>query len=134
MTYDFKLICTLPAPPEVVYEAWLDSKGHTAMTGGEAKMSKRVGAAVSAWDGYITGKNIELVKGRRIIQSWRTTQFTEADPDSIITVTLAPTKTGSRLTLHHAKVPDGQTSYEKGGWQENYFKPMKDYFAKTKAK
>ncbi|HLW89921.1 MAG TPA: SRPBCC domain-containing protein [Roseiarcus sp.] len=132
MAYDFKLACTLPAPPEVIYETWLDSKGHSAMTGGEAKMSKKVGADVSAWDGYITGKNIELVKGRRIVQSWRTSEFSEADPDSIITVTLAPTKTGSRLTLHHAKVPDGQTSYEKGGWQDSYFTPMKNYFAKKK--
>jgi hypothetical protein len=25
MTYDFKLSCTLPASPEAVYDAWLDS-------------------------------------------------------------------------------------------------------------
>jgi len=134
VTYDFKLSCSLPASPETIYETWLDSRGHSAMTGGKAKMSKKVGAEVSAWDGYITGKNIELVKGRRIVQSWRTNQFSPADPDSVITVTLALAKTGARLTLHHAKVPDGQTSYEKGGWQDHYFKPMKEYFAKKRAK
>ena len=30
MTYDFKLSCTLPASPEVVYDAWLDSADWTA--------------------------------------------------------------------------------------------------------
>jgi hypothetical protein len=25
MTYDFKLSCTLPATPQVVYDAWLDT-------------------------------------------------------------------------------------------------------------
>jgi uncharacterized protein YndB with AHSA1/START domain len=134
VTYDFKLSCTLPASPEAVYEAWLDSKAHSAMTGGQAKMSKKVGAEISAWDGYINGKNIELVKDRRIVQSWRTSQFGDEDPDSVVTVTLAALKTGARLTLHHAKVPDGQTSYEKGGWQDHNFKPMKDYFAKKKTK
>jgi uncharacterized protein YndB with AHSA1/START domain len=134
MTYDFKLTCKLPASPETVYDAWLDSRAHSAMTGAPAKMSKTVGADVSAWDGYITGKNIELVRGERIVQSWRTSQFTDADPDSVITVTLTPLENGARLTLDHAKVPDGQTSYEKGGWEENYFNPMKDYFAKSKAK
>ncbi len=33
MTYTFKLSCTLPAPPGAVCDAWLDSAGHTAMTG-----------------------------------------------------------------------------------------------------
>jgi hypothetical protein len=27
-------------------------------------------------------------------------------------------------------VPDGHTSYERGGWQDHYFKPMKAYFTK----
>src|SRR5579872_1083040 len=118
MTYDFKLVCTLPATPEAIYDAWLDSKSHSAMTGGKAKMSKKVGAEISAWDGYITGRNIELVQGKRITQSWRSAEFDEGDEDSIITVTLAPLKEGARLTLHHAKVPDSQKSYEKEGWRD----------------
>jgi activator of HSP90 ATPase len=129
MTYDFKLACTLPAAPEAVYDAWLDSAAHTAMTGGAAKISKRVGGAYSAWDGYITGKTLELIPGKRIVQSWRTSKFTASDPDSTITVELEQTKAGTRLTLIHRGVPDGQTSYENGGWQDNYFTPMKAYFA-----
>ena len=134
MTYDFKLSCTLPARPQVVYDAWLDSAAHSAMTGAGAKIVKRVGGAHSAWDGYITGKTIELVAGKRIVQSWRTTQFAGDDPDSTITVELKPTKTGTRLTLTHSSVPEGQTSYENGGWQDNYFAPMKAYFARARAK
>ncbi len=130
MSYDFKLTCTLPAPPEAIYEAWLTSAAHSAMTGGEAKASKTVGAAFSAWDGYIVGRNIELVPGKRIVQSWRTSEFGPDDSDSTITVTLTPVKAGARLTLSHRNVPDGQTSYEKGGWQDNYFAPMKAYFAR----
>ena len=61
MTYDFKLSCTLPASPEAVYDAWLDSAKHSAMTGAEAKIVNRVGGAYSAWDGYITGKTVELI-------------------------------------------------------------------------
>jgi hypothetical protein len=45
-------------------------------------------------------------------------------------VTLAPAKGGTRLTLRHANVPDGQTSYEKGVWQNSYFAQMQAYFAK----
>ncbi len=134
MTYDFKLECTLPASPEAVYEAWLDSAAHSAMTGGEAKIARRVGGGYTAWDGYISGRTLELAPGARIVQSRRTSRFTAADPDSMITVELAATKTGARLTLHHRGVPDRQTSYEKGGWQKSYFTPMKAYFEREKKK
>ena len=134
MTYNFRLSCVLPASPEAVYDAWLDGAKHSAMTGAEAKIVKRVGGAHSAWDGYITGKTVELVPGKRIVQSWRTTEFADSDPDSTITVELAPTKAGARLTLTHSGVPDGQTSYEHGGWQDNYFVPMKAYFAREKTR
>lgn len=132
MTYDFTLSAVIPAAPRAIYDAWLDSRGHSAMTGSAAKMSTKVGAKVTAWGGYISGRNLELVPGKRIVQSWRTTQFTDAHEDSTITVTLAPVKTGTRLTLRHANVPDGQTSYQKGGWRDHYFRPMQAYFAKQK--
>ena len=122
MTYDFKLSCTLSAVPQAVYDAWLDSAAHGAMTGGAAK-SPALGGPYSAWDGYITGKTLELIPGKRIVQSWRTSEFGAGDPDSTITVYLEPTKGGARLTLTHSGVPDGQTSYENGGWQDNYFTP-----------
>jgi len=102
------------------------------MTGGEASMSDEVGAEVAAWDGYIAGRNIELVPGERIVQSWRTTQFADEHEDSIITVTLEEVEGGTLLTLVHSNVSDGQTSYEQGGWQEHYFVPMKEYFADRK--
>src|SRR5262249_17994180 len=130
MSYSFTLTDIIPAPPAAIYDAWLHSRGHTEMTGSKATQSPRIGARVGAWGGYISGKNLELVPGRRIVQSWRTTQFTDADPDSKISVTLRAVPGGTRITLRHSRVPDGQTSYEKGGWQDHYFKPMKADFAK----
>ncbi len=130
MSYDFELVCELPASPQAVYEAWLSSAGHSAMTGAKAKASKKLGAAYSAWDGYIVGRNLELDYNRRIVQSWRTTEFAGGDPDSTVTVELTPLGAETRLTLRHAGVPDGQTSYENGGWREFYFEPMQAYFAR----
>ena len=86
--------------------------------------------AMGPWGGYITGRNLELVPGRRIVQSWRTTKFTDDDPDSKIAVALHPVPGGTHLTLRHSKVPGGHAGYEQGGWQTHYFAPMKKYFAK----
>jgi len=134
MTYDYSLTYKLPASPGVVYAAWLDSDAHSAMTGAPALIVPAVGGAYSAWDGYIQGKTLELVPGRRIVQSWRTSEFADGDPDSTIVVEFEPIKDGTRLTLTHKGVPDGQTSYETSGWREFYFVPMKGYFSRAKKK
>jgi uncharacterized protein YndB with AHSA1/START domain len=132
MPYTFTLTATIPASPEDIYQAWLDSIGHSEMTGGEATTSDEVGAEVSAWDGYISGRNLELVSGERIVQSWRTSEFGDEDEDSVITVVLQETEDGTLLTLEHSNVPDEHKSYEQGGWQSNYFEPMAAYFTELK--
>ena len=129
MPYAFTLATTIPASAQEIYDAWLDSLAHSEMTGGEADMSDEIDAEVSAWDGYITGRNLELIPGERIVQSWRTTQFADEHEDSIITLTFEEAGDGTLMTLVHSKVPDEQTSYEQSGWQEYYFEPMKEYFA-----
>ncbi|HXX03255.1 MAG TPA: SRPBCC domain-containing protein [Xanthobacteraceae bacterium] len=134
MPYTFVLTAAMPASTQEIYETWLDSLGHSEMTGGEATMSDEVGAEVSAWDGYITGRNLELIPGERIVQSWRTSEFGDEHEDSIITVLLQEIDDGTLLTLEHKNVPDEQRSYEESGWQSNYFEPMAAYFAARRRK
>jgi hypothetical protein len=130
MPYDFTLKTVIPASAGEIYDAWLDSVAHFKMTGGKAQMSDKIGAEVSAWDGYITGRNLELMPHQWIVQSWRTTDFTDDHADSVITVMLEDDDEGTLLTLIHSNVPDSLTSYEQGGWQDNYFEPMTEYFSK----
>ncbi len=133
MPFEFTLADVIPASPQAIYDAWLSSSGHRGMTGGQpASTSAEEGAAFTAWNGYISGRNLALEPGRRIRQSWRTTKFAAADRDSEIEVLLEPTAGGTRLTLRHSNVPEGHTSYRDGGWQRSYFEPMKAYFAARK--
>ncbi|PON11934.1 hypothetical protein C2W62_42235 [Candidatus Entotheonella serta] len=88
MSLAFTVSAIIPASPQDVYNAWLDSDGHTQMTGSPAHTSAELGASFDAWDGYISGKNLMLEPGKRIVQSWRTTNFTDADEDSQIEVSL----------------------------------------------
>ncbi len=128
MAYDFEVSDVLPATPEAIYAAWLTSDGHSAMTGSQARVDARVGGEFEAWDGYISGRTLALEPGRRIVQSWRTAEFSAADEDSRIEVLLEPLAGGTRITLRHTNVPNDQRGYEQGGWQENYFDPMRAYF------
>ena len=133
MPESIEVAVVLPASPRRIYEAWLSGKEHGAFTGGKARASRRVGGAFAAWDGYISGTNLELQPFARIVQGWRTTDFPPGSPDSRLevslgTVPLGPKGDGTRLTLRHTQLPDGQgTSYEQG-WLDYYFEPMKTYF------
>jgi len=133
MPCDFFVSDVIPASPQEIYDAWLSSDGHEKITGGKpAQMSAQEGAAFTVWNGYIRGRNLKLEPSRRIVQSWRTTKFSAADPDSQIEVLLEPAAGGTRITVRHSNVPDGHTSYRDGGWQRSYFDPMKEYFNRAR--
>ncbi len=117
----------LNAPAKDIYTAWLSSEGHTKMTGGEATASNKVRGAFTAWEGYINGKNLVLEENKRIVQSWRTSQFLENEADSQIEVLLKEGDGATELTLIHSNVPESGEHYRKG-WDEHYFQPMKKYF------
>lgn len=127
MAIEFTVSDVIPASAQDIYDAWLSSDGHSEMTGGEANTSDEVGEEFDAWDGYINGKNIELDPGRKIVQSWRSSQFEETTPDSLIEVTLEPARGGTVITLRHSDLPDDGGHYEQG-WRDHYFEPMKEYF------
>jgi uncharacterized protein YndB with AHSA1/START domain len=129
MTFAFTVSATIPASPRAVYDAWLDGKAHGQMTGGiKATASTRIGGKFTAHGGYISGTNLELTPGKRIVQSWRTTRFSDLDADSQIALTLTKVARGTRVRLRHSKVPTGHDGY-KSGWKTHYFEPMKRYFS-----
>jgi len=130
MALEFTVSDLIPAPPQAVYDAWLDSASHSAMTGGSpAKASPEVGGEFSAWDGYLWGRNLALEPGRRILQSWRTTEFEKSDPDSLLEVLFEDAEGGTRITIHHSNLSDAGEKYREG-WVDAYLDPMKAYFRK----
>jgi uncharacterized protein YndB with AHSA1/START domain len=129
MSEKLRMSTILPVEPQRVYQAWLDGREHAAFTGSAAEVDARVGGRFTAWDGYIEGSNLELEPGRRIVQSWRTTEFPEASPDSRLEVLLEEVPEGTRLTLSHGEIPDGQAEGYRQGWEDYYFSPMREYFA-----
>ena len=80
MTESFATSDVMLATPKRSYEARQDSEEHTDMTGGTAEASAEPGASFTAWDGSITGVNLELSPYRRIVQSWRSSRFPDGAP------------------------------------------------------
>ena len=119
----------IPATPQRIFSAWMDSAEHSAFTGDEAIVVPEVGGEHQSAGGYIKGRTLELNEGSRIVQSWRTTEFPAESPDSRVEITLEPTLGGTLVTLLHTDIPVGQGDRYRQGWNEYYLSRLKTYFA-----
>jgi len=115
VTYDFEVSDEIPASPGDIYAAWMSSEGHTSMTGAAAHVGPAVGDDFDAWDGYIHGTTLELESAHRIVQSWRSSQFTDDDDDSRVEVLLDGNDDATLVTVRHGNVPSDHRGYEDAG-------------------
>jgi activator of HSP90 ATPase len=114
---------TFKANPKKVYDALLDGKQFAAFTGAPATIEAKVGGALSAFGGMITGVTVELVPEKRIVQAWRAGDWPEG-VHSIVKFELAAAGNGTKLTLDHSGAPDGSEAMLEGGWHKMYWEPL----------
>jgi len=117
------------ADPDKVYEAFINAKIHSEFTGSKATGKPAVGAKFTAWDGYIFGKNLELVKGKRIVQEWKTTDWAKGYGPSRFELTFKKVEKGTEVTMIHSDIPEEMKEELAEGWEEFYWKPLGEYFS-----
>lgn len=118
------------ASPHEVFEALMDSKKHSQFTGDKAVISRKVGGKFKAYGDYITGKNLEIVKDKRIVQSWHASDWPEG-VDSKVIFELEKVGNNTKLKFTHENVPDKQYDEVLKGWIEFYWEPMKEMLEKN---
>ena len=120
----------IAATPVEVYAALVTPGIQAAFTGSPATGSARVGGSFTAWDGYISGVHRELVKGKKIVQDWRTTEWPAGAPDSRVEFTFKAVKGGTDVRMVHSNVPAEQADTYRQGWIDFYWNPLNAYFSK----
>ena len=118
------------ATPQQVYCAYVDPKKHSEFTDSEATGELVVGGKYTAWDGYIFGKYLDLEEGKRIVQEWATTDWTEGYPASKLELTFKAAPKGTEITLVQSGVPKARASEFEQGWTDFYWNSLKEYFSK----
>ncbi|MDP1678492.1 MAG: SRPBCC family protein [Bacteroidota bacterium] len=113
--------------PHEVYDALMDSKKHTKFTGATAKISRNINGKFSVYDGYAFGKNLELVPDKKIVQTWRASDWEEGINSQVV-FEITPAKNGCTLIFTQTDVPDKHFSSIKQGWVDFYWVPMKKMF------
>jgi len=118
----------VPATPGQIYDAFVNPRIHAAFTGAPATGAARVGARFTAWDGYISGVHVELVRGHRIVQEWRTTEWPDDVKSSRVELSFTAVEGGTRLRMVHSLVPAEQADAYRQGWIDYYWNPLQAYF------
>ena len=121
----FKKTYRINAEPADIYSALTNPYTIELWTGYKAEMSEEPGSEFSLWDGDITGKNIEFIKDKKVVQEW---YFGDQTEKSIVTITITPDREHSNITLEHTNIPDDEYDGIAQGWDEYYFDAIKTFF------
>jgi uncharacterized protein YndB with AHSA1/START domain len=90
-----------------------------------------VGAPVTLFGGYITGRQVELVPNERIVQVWRAESW---DPGSYSIAKFVLVEFGgeTKIKFDHTGFPKGQAEHLALGWRVNYWEPLAKFLTQSK--
>ncbi len=118
---------TLPAPPDQLFDMYLDPVAHAEFTGAPVVIGSQPGAPFKAFDDGISGTILQVVPKRLIVQSWRASHWADEDIDSTLILTFWPHEEGGRIELVHVNVADDDFAGVSQGWQDYYWTPWREY-------
>ena len=114
------------ASPHEVFELLMDSKKHAGFTGSKAKISRAKNGKIEAYGGWIEGKNLGIVKDKKIVQLWRGADW-PIGHFSKVQFLLEKKGASTKLTFTQKNVPYKQYKHINQGWKDQYWEKMKIY-------
>lgn len=113
----FKKTFKINAEPSDVYSALTNPHTIELWSGYPAVMFEEPGTEFSLWEGDITGKNLEFIKNKKVVQEW---YFGDHPEKSIVTITIQSDKEDSVVSVEHTNIPDPDFEEIAEGWREYY--------------
>ena len=130
MPRTIQLAASLPAPPERLFDMYLDPIEHAAFTGSPVAISSLPGSAFRAFNDVLTGTILQVVPKRFIVQSWRSPHWGSTDLESTLILTFLPEQNGGRIELVQVNVVDEDFAGVCHGWEKYYWSPWRAYLTR----
>ena len=119
----------IKAGAQRIYETLTNARKFSEFTGGAAaEIDLNLGGAFSCFGGMISGRNIELVPNRRIVQAWRAGIWPEG-VYSIVRFELETQGIDTKVTVDQSGFPESNREHLESGWYKMYWDPIKAYLA-----
>jgi activator of HSP90 ATPase len=115
----------IKAEPSDVYAALTNPYTIELWSGYPALMSSEPGSEFSLWEGDITGRNLEFIQDKKVVQEW---YFGDQTERSIVTITISADREDSMVTVEQTNIPDEDFGSISEGWSENYFEAISSFF------
>jgi activator of HSP90 ATPase len=93
-----------------------------------SRINPHVGGAFALFGGYITGRQLELVRNQRIVQAWRAASWSEGIY-SVARFQLQAHGAGCRIVFDHTGIPSDEAKSLAEGWQSHYWEPLRKLLA-----
>ena len=119
----------LPAPPDIVYDEWLDPVGMIEwMCPRPARAVKislepsvggslRIDIEDSGSSLYVSGPYVELDRPRRLRFTWSCSAWADPTVQSMVTITLEDHGTAeTMMTIEHEQLPPAEMDSHQHGW------------------
>jgi activator of HSP90 ATPase len=113
----FKKTFKINAEPSDISTALTNPSTIELWSGYPAEMSTEPGSEFSLWEGDITGRNLEFVQDKKVVQEW---YFGEQADKSIVTINISADGENSLVTVEHTNIPDDDFKDISEGWREYY--------------
>jgi len=114
------------ASPQRIYEALLDEKQFSAFSGTAAQIHREAGGAFKLFGGRVTGRNIELIPGQRVVQAWRVETWAPGFY-TIVRFELTAQGSGTRIVFDHTGFAPEDRAHLSEGWPRMYWDPLRKY-------
>ncbi len=122
---NFKKTFHINAEPSDIYAALTNPYTIELWSGYPAQMVATPGEEFSMWEGDITGKILELVPDKKVVQEW---YFGEAGTESIVTISISPMGGASVVVVEHTNIPDDDFENITEGWVEYYMGAIRRFY------
>jgi activator of HSP90 ATPase len=127
MPKNLVMAASLPAPPDELFDMYLDAAIRAAFTGARVTIEARAGAPFRAFDGALSGTILHVEPKRLIVQTWRSVHFSSDDIDSVLVLSFWPENDCARIELAQINVADNDFAGVSHGWEKYYWTPWRAY-------
>lgn len=110
-----------------IYETLLDPQRAQIWTRGPVKLSKDINSDFEFFNGNVSGKILELIPDKKIVQSWRLKSW-PAGHFSEVTIDLNQGSDSTVLNIKQTGVPIGQEELTQTNWSGYYWRAIKGSF------
>jgi hypothetical protein len=111
-----------------LFDIYTDGSKHAAAVGADASISRVEGSHFCVFGANgVRGRTLYVAPERIVVQSWRSNQFANDDPDSIVTLVFSDSESGGQIDLFHVNVPLRLYENTDAGWRKMYWAAWKEY-------